>query len=312
MDQAHALRKLVREQAEAQFVSSGPRVITITSGKGGVGKTNFAANLAIHLGRRGSRVVILDADFGLANIEVLFGILPVYCLADVLSGEKFIDEVLTDGPCGVKFVSAGSGFKELANVGERQMTHLLENLSRLDKLADIIIIDTSAGISRTVVKFVMAADETILITTPEPTSITDAYALVKMVREESKLSGNMAEIKIVVNRTEEKNEGTEVYTRLRKVAERFLNLNLDYLGSLPQDTQLVKAVKKQQPVTLYAEDSPYSKAMVTVAEKLLIVPGRNSSVDSSAEIEISDKFQKPSERQGFRGFVKKFTGIFRS
>ena len=325
MDQAYTLRQLVKEQtANRRTYANAPRVITVTSGKGGVGKTNFSANLAICLSRRGLRVVILDADFGLANIEVLFGVLPSYSLAHILSGEKFIEEVLTDGPCGIKFVSAGSGFKELANIKEWQMAYLLENLSRLDELADVIIIDTGAGISESIVKFVMASDETVLVTTPEPTSITDAYALIKTVREESKLSGSMAEIKIVVNRIDEKNEGVDVFTRLYRVAERFLGLKLDYIGSMPYDPQLVKAVKKQQPVLLYAEGSPYSRAITVVAEKLMEipadvfwdppaekpagVPGENLRSDTPGK---SREPEKTTERQGIRGFMKKFTGIFK-
>lgn len=256
MDQADRLRqiidglKLKQAAAQATLLSSvrkkTSKVITVTSGKGGVGKTNVTINLAIALSELGLRVVILDADFGLANIDVLFGIIPQYTLVDVIHNRKNILEVLADGPKNIKFISGGSGVEELVKLEKSQLERFIENIALLDKLADVIIIDTGAGLSDNVMSFVMAADEVLLVTTPEPTSITDAYALIKMVahRDKDKL------IKVIVNRAESQNEANDILNKLSMVANKFLNINLNSLGFILQDDSVIKAVKLQQPFAL--------------------------------------------------------------
>lgn len=296
MDQANSLRKLINNsydyEKQSRFGSVSSRVITVTSGKGGVGKSNFSANLAITFAKMGKRVVIVDADFGLANIEVIFGILPTYSLVNVLRGEKGIHEVLTNGPCGIKFISGGSGLRELANVSDRQLSYFLDQFAYLDQISDIIIIDTGAGISKTVVNFIKASDETIFITTPEPTSITDAYALIKTVCE---YDGGSPAFKIVVNRVDDEEEGNEVFSKINRVAYKFLNIKIENLGSIPYDRDLVRAVKNQQPAIISYPNSMFSKSIENIGYKLMNI---NYSVD------IGNK--------GLKGFVKRLANIFNS
>ena len=245
MDQANNLRNLINQVEKGESVIDlSSRVITVTSGKGGVGKTNFSLNLAIQFSKLNKKVIIIDADFGLANIEVLFGIIPRYSLADVLKGKRDIEEVLTDGPMGIRFISGGSGLRELSNITERQMNYFINNFSYLDAISDIIIIDTGAGISKSVINFIKASGETIIVTTPEPTSVTDAYALIKTIKEESV---KMPDFKIVVNRVDDDEEGLEIFNKINRAATRFLGVSLENLGYIPYDKYLVKVVKNQQP-----------------------------------------------------------------
>lgn len=268
MDQAEKLRDMFQSRSgnviKQQSLSS--RVITVTSGKGGVGKTNFTVSLAVYFRRRGKRVVIMDADFGLANIELLFGIVPRYSLADVLLGDKTMEDVISDGPLDIKFISGGSGLKELANITEKQMGYLINNFEYLDSISDIILIDTGAGISKSVINFVKASNETIIVTTPEPTSITDAYALIKTINEEK---AGIPSFKIVVNRVDNSQEGNEIFEKLSGVSKRFLGVGLEYLGSIPYDNNLVKAVKQQRPVAMSFPNTPFSKSLESFSAKLL-------------------------------------------
>ena len=268
MDQAESLRSMVqiRNSGLIKQQNLASRVITVTSGKGGVGKTNFTVSLAIYLQRQNKRVAILDADFGLANIELLFGVIPKYSLADVLLGGKMIEEVITEGPSGIKFISGGSGLKDLANISERQMAYLIDNFEYLDSISDIILVDTGAGISKSVINFVKASNETVIVTTPEPTSITDAYALIKTIREEE---SDIPEFKIVVNKVDNIKEGIEIYDKLQKVSAKFLDIKLDYLGSIPYDNNLVKAVKQQRPAAVSFPNSPFSKSLEAMSAKIL-------------------------------------------
>lgn len=293
MDQANNLRnsvkKLNHEYKKAEISS---RVITVTSGKGGVGKTNFSLNLAILFSKLNKRVIIIDADFGLANIEVLFGILPKYSLADVLKGNATLREVLTDGPMGIKFISGGSGLKELSNITEKQLNYFIDNFSYLDTISDIIIVDTGAGISKSVVNFIRASDETIIVTTPEPTSVTDAYALIKTIKEENRGS-NIPDFKVVVNRVDDDVEGLELYNKISRASSKFLGIHLQNLGYIPYDRFLVKAVKHQQPATICFPNCEFTKAVENIRNKLMDIP-----------------VKKASEKEGIRGFMKRLANIF--
>lgn len=292
MDQANNLRNLISKSSanNKQYKELSARVITVTSGKGGVGKTNFSVNLAIELSKMGKRVVIIDADFGLANIEVLFGVMPRYNLADVLKGFKEIREVLTDGPMGIKFISGGSGLKDLNNISERQMFYVIDNFTYLDSIFDVIIIDTGAGISKSVVNFVKASDETVIITTPEPTSITDAYALIKTIRDEK---GNMPVFKIVVNRVDDNEEGFEIFSKINKASSKFLNIPLENLGYIPYDKFLVKAVKNQEPATICFPNCEFTKAIEAISYRLM-----------------KNEFEYKRKSGGIKGFVKRLANIF--
>ena len=274
-DQAERLREIIDKIKIKQannnvdyldgFRKRNARVITVTSGKGGVGKTNITINLGIAFAEMGLRVIILDADFGLANIDVLFGIIPKYTLLDVISNQKNVLEVLCDGPNRVKFISGGSGVEELVKLDKNQIQRFVNNISLLDKLADIIIIDTGAGLSERVMSFVMAADEVLLVTTPEPTSITDAYALIKMVsiRDKNK------EIKVIVNRAENNSEARDILNKLSLVAERFLSLKLSPLGYVLNDEAVIKAVKSQQPFILSYPKSQAAKQIKDISKALV-------------------------------------------
>lgn len=285
MDQAEQLRLLVKEQG---YHKSLARVITVTSGKGGVGKSSISVNLGIQLKKLGKNVIILDADFGLANIEVMLGIRPKYSLVDLLYNNKTLDQIITSGPEGIGFISGGSGIKELANLTREQITFLTSKLYELDKLADIIIIDTGAGISDSVLEFVIASSEVILVTTPEPTSITDAYALLKTLSKKEEFSVKDTTIKVITNRTETYNEGIDLYNKLSIVVSKFLKLDLELLGIVPQDSNLFKAIISQTPVTIKYPSSSSSKALLEIANTI----GKEEQAVLRPQKGISELFSK--------------------
>ena len=293
-DQANNLRNLMlnrKNMDEAPIAKSSARVITVSSGKGGVGKSNFSVNLAIQLIKRGKRCVIIDADFGLANIEVLLGVMPKYSFANVISGEKPIIETVTEGPGGIKFISGGSGFTQLANISDRQISYLIENIAHLDDISDIILIDTGAGISKQVVDFITASNEAVIVTTPEPTSITDAYAIIKKIKE---MGNIMPKFNIIVNRAESKKEGDEIFGKLERVCAKFLGIEVNNLGYLPYDQYLVKAVKAQQPVSIMYPNAPVVKNIERISE--YIIDSHNKA---------------PMAEDGLKGFVKRLLVAFR-
>lgn len=265
MDQAEQLRKLVKKNSQPRSIA---RVITVTSGKGGVGKSSLSVNLAIQLSRMGKKVVIFDADFGLANIEIMLGIRPQYNLADLMFRGKNLQDIITEGPDKIGFISGGSGIQELTRLSRDQIIYLTQKLFQLDKLADIIIIDTGAGIADSVLEFVAASSEVILVATPEPTSITDAYALLKTLNKKSEFSVENTNICMLANRIVSEEEGKELYEKLRVVSDKFLQIPLTYLGGIPQDSNVSKAVIQQKPVTHLYPNSDASKAIVRIAEKL--------------------------------------------
>ncbi len=295
IDQANKLRSIVKTRSELEALSfekkeMNARIITITSGKGGVGKTNFALNLAIELRKQQKRVTIIDADFGLANIEVLCGVIPRYNFGDVLNRNTTIKDALTNGPMDVKFISGGSGLGELANLSDEEQAVILNHLDVLDDVSDIILIDTGAGISKTVINFIKASNEAIIITTPEPTSITDAYAIIKTIKESK---NNIPEFKIVVNRVDDYKEGLEIFEKLNKVSERFLDISLTHLGSIPYDNQLIKAVKRQQPVNIAFPNCEVAKAIENISLRVLNMNAK--SVKSE---------------DGMKSFIRRLTNIF--
>lgn len=292
-DQAEKLRMMVgmnsgAASAETQMPEKRARIITVTSGKGGVGKTSVTVNLAIALSRLGLRVAILDVDFGLANIDLLLGITPKYTLLDLIREEKSIFEVLTDGPNNIKFLSGGSGVEELISLDRKKLRKFLSNIALLDRLYDIILIDTGAGLSQNVMSFIMAADEIILVTTPEPTSITDAYALVKMVsrRDRRKI------IRVLVNKAETAREAENIAKKLMVVSEKFLSLKLNKLGYILYDDTIVKSIKQQKPVCLSYPRSQAARSIFELAD-ILVNNDRNMA-----------------EIQGAKGFMQKVLSFF--
>lgn len=265
MDQAEQLRKLVKKQERQQTAA---RVITVTSGKGGVGKTSIAVNLALQIQRLGKRVVILDADFGLANIEVMLGIRPQYNLADLMFRGKALPEIITRGPEDIGFISGGSGIQELARMTKEQVMYLTQKLVELDAMADVILVDTGAGIADNVLEFVTASSEVVLVATPEPTSITDAYALLKALNRRAGFSREHTSIKMISNRVGSEAEGKNLYEKMSIVVDKFLNIQPEFLGIIPQDDAISKAVMVQKPITIAYPNAPAAKAMQAIAAQL--------------------------------------------
>ena len=267
MDQAEALRNVVK--LKKQENKPNARVITITSGKGGVGKSNVAVNLAVWMKKCGKRVIIFDADFGLANVEVMLGAAPRYNLSDVLYHGKRISDVITEGPMGIGFISAGSGIAGLNNLSLDQLETMVRSFAELDGLADIILIDAGAGISDQVLRMILASREVLLITTPDPSSLTDSYSLLKALYTNPAFERKETKISVLANRVLSEEEGRSVYEKLNSVVFQFLQGSVFYAGMIPQDTALEKAVRQQQPVSLYLPFSRSAKAFERAALGLL-------------------------------------------
>lgn len=267
MDQAEGLRNIIKKQ-ELESERKNARVITVTSGKGGVGKTSVSVNLAIHLQRQGKKVVVLDADFGLANIEIMLGIRPKYNLADLMFHGKSITDIITYGPENIGFISGGSGINEMANLTRDQVFQLIQKMYELDQQADVIIVDTGAGIGESVLEFLAASEEVLLVVTPEPTSITDAYALLKALNRSSSYKPEKTVVKMVANQVKNNKEAEELFDKLGVVVNKFLNIDIEYLGAVPFDSNMQKAVMRQEPLSMTISDSAAVKAVERIANRL--------------------------------------------
>jgi flagellar biosynthesis protein FlhG len=240
------------------------RVIAITSGKGGVGKTNIATNLAFHLSQMNRKTLVLDADMGLANIDVILGIAPKHNLYHVLRGEKTLQDVIVDGPGGMKILPATSGIQEMADLSRGEKLALLDELDGLGTELDFMLIDTAAGIAGNVIYFNVAAREIIVVVSPEPTSITDAYALIKI------LYSNYGEKRfmLLVNMVRNSNEAREVFLKVSNATSHFLNLSIEYLGYVFDDAKVTEAVRRQKALAEIYPDSRASKCLQSIARKL--------------------------------------------
>jgi len=240
------------------------RTIAVASGKGGVGKTNIAANLAIGLRRQNKKVLVLDADLGLSNIDVILNIATHYNIKDLFSGEKRLKDLIAEGPEGIKILPASSGIQELTELDEFQRLRLLEEFEAYDEDIDYLLIDTSSGISSNVGFFCMAAQEIIIVTTAEPTAMTDAYALIKVLftKYQEKY------FKILVNNVQDEKEGREVYKRLSKAAERFLSISLDYIGYVPRDQNVQNAVRQQRALLEAYPNSEAARCILQISKNL--------------------------------------------
>ena len=289
-DQANKLREIVNKvnndniKTSIETLKTRAKVITITSGKGGVGKTNITINLAVALSKLGYRVVVIDADLGLANVDVALGTMPKYSLVDVIKNGKNVLDVLCTGPNKVKFISGGSGVEELTRLTQVELENFVRNIALLDKIADVILIDTGAGIAENVIRFVMAADDVVVITTPEPTATTDAYALIKAIGVRNKNKS----IRLIINKTETAIEAQTVMQKLNNVSGKFLEVKLQFLGYITNDVFVSKAVKQQKPfITLYPE-CVASKNLSEIAKKIM----KNSA--------------KTTKESGIKGFFNRF------
>src|SRR5919108_2191850 len=279
MDQALTLRRLADDVRQHERQSQWPvqpghahtdvKVLSFTSGKGGVGKTHIVVNLAYALQSLGARVMLLDADLGLANVDVLLGLAPRFTIQDVLEGHKALDDVLVTGPAGMLILPATSGVPELADLNEVQRLQLLTVLENLEKDIDFLLIDTGAGISANVMYFNMAAQEIIVVVTPEPTSITDAYALMKV------LATKYAEknFKVVMNAVTSAAEAKEAFRRLSMVAQRFLNISIDYLGFVMYDDAFSQAVRQQRALLELYPSCAAARCFRSLAQRVSETPG---------------------------------------
>jgi len=248
-----------------EFSRQAPvRVIAVTGGKGGVGKTNVSANLGVALAMSGERVLLMDADLGLANVDVLLGLQPGVNLSHVIRGDCALDDILIEGPQGLRVIPASSGVKRMAELSHAEHAGLIRAFSDLSFAPEILLIDTAAGISDSVVTFARAAHEVLVVVCDEPASITDAYAMIKILHREY----GVDRFRVLANMVHSAQEGSDLYRKLAKVTDRFLDVNLDYVGAVPYDDFLRKAVQKQRAVV---EAYPRSKAALSfgkIAQKV--------------------------------------------
>ena len=240
------------------------RVIAVTSGKGGVGKTNISVNLAASLSLAGQRVMLMDADLGLANVDVLLGLEPHFDLQHVISGEKSLDEIIVQGPLGIHVVPASSGVEKMAELTSVEHASLIAAFSELKQPIDVLIVDTAAGIADGVVSFAKACQEVIVVVCDEPTSLTDAYALIKVLS----MRHGIKQFQILANMVKDESQGLNLYEKLLNTTDRFLEVGLKYLGSVPFDEQLRQSVRAQKPVIEAYPRSPAAKALVRIGEKI--------------------------------------------
>jgi len=266
IDQAQNLRRCIEEynRKKQSRERKRIRVLCVTSGKGGVGKTNFSVNLAIALTEIGNNVIVLDADLGLANVDVIIGVIPRLTLYDVIFSDKKLEDIIINGPGGIRILPGGSGIESLSNLNDVQRRGLSEKLGQI-KDADIMIIDTGAGMSKNVLGFIAVADEVIIITTPEPTAITDAYSLTKVALKyipKSKLN-------VVVNRALNEKQADITFQRLSGVVRSFLKKDMNYLGYVIDDNKVTKAVMEQVPFKVQYPDCFASKCIDNIASKVM-------------------------------------------
>jgi len=287
------LQDEVIDTTKTEVKSKSARIITITSGKGGVGKSNIAVNMSIALSNMGLKVALIDGDLGLANVDVLLGITPEFSMADILHSNKSIMEALCEGPGGIKFLSGGSGIEELAKLNKDQLEKFITNIGILDSYFDIIVVDTGAGISDNVISFVMASDEVIIVTTPDPTAIMDAYALIKVISARNKDK----DVKIIVNRAENISEANNVLNKLVLVSDKFLQMKISPLGFVLYDESVVKAVKSQVP---FLNSSPNSIASKNIRDIT------NNLINSSGYVEGGIR------SSGIKSFINRVYNFFKS
>lgn len=285
-DQAQRLREEVRSHPPNP--NNTTKVIAVTSGKGGVGKSNFSLNFAIGVAELGKKVVILDADFGLANLDILMGVSPKYNLYEMVEQRLSVWEIIEHGPGGIEYIAGYSDFSKLSMIDEFKMNYLFEQLKRLDGYADYVLIDTGAGLTREALQFLLAADEIFLVMTPEPTSITDGYTIIKMLHAKNPY----IRAKLIVNRATSIQEGKSTAERIYTVAKRFLNVDITCIGYICEDQNMSKSVKMQEPLLLAF---PKTTAAVNIRE-------------------IARKYVHPDrveESNGMRGFLQKMLNLIK-
>jgi flagellar biosynthesis protein FlhG len=255
-------------RSEGLSENAAPMVIAITSGKGGVGKTNIVANLGYSLSRAGKRVLILDADFGLGNLDVLLGLAPKFNLSHAVAGLKKVSEITVEGPGGMTILPASSGIEEMTKLSVSQRMQLLGELDELLSGKDVLLIDTAAGISANVMYFNAAAQEIIVVVSPEPTSLTDAYALMKIMS----MRYGKRRFNLLVNMAVDEEEGLDIYRQLKSVSDRFLEIDIRYLGHILRDDNVTKCVRKQKVISQHLPSSLASQCFVTLSRRVCEFP----------------------------------------
>jgi flagellar biosynthesis protein FlhG len=278
------LRQIVKniKNQRARAPGEGARVVCVTSGKGGVGKTSFTVNLAISLVKKGLRVLVVDADFGLANVDVVMGVTPPYNLAHVISREVEIKDAVFEGPGGVNIISGGSGVFELLNLSEDQINILVDKLRQIDDIADIVLFDTGAGAGPNVIRLVEAAEEVVIITSPEPTAIMDAYALLKTMQR----IGSEAKVRLVVCRAENIAEAEDTMAKFAAVVRLYLHVEMEELGYVLADPNVPRSVRLQMPFMLSFPKTQAARDIDAITWKFMNVQPEGAS-------------------KGFRGFLSK-------
>ncbi|MCL2211645.1 MAG: MinD/ParA family protein [Treponema sp.] len=299
-DQAEKLREIMKRKNSNAPKNSGStkaakpadkaRIITVTSGKGGVGKTNLSVNMALGFARLGKKVIVLDADLGLANVNVMLNMIPKYNLYHVIKKQKTMREILVETEYGISIVAGASGFSQIANMGEEDRRDFIAELDSLSN-ADIVIIDTSAGVSSNVLDFIAAADDAVIITTPEPTAITDAYGIIKIIATEYDAL-NMG-LKLVVNRAKGVAQAKGVADRMINIAGQFLNLKVDYLGFIYDDSIVQQAVLRQKPFMVVDPKCKASNCVQHIVERM----DRNKPIETAGFGAILKRFFKPSQQE---------------
>ncbi|MET3288511.1 MinD/ParA family protein [Brevibacillus fluminis] len=288
-DQAAQLRERLQKSQEGKPT----RLITVTSGKGGVGKSNFTLNFALGLLESGQKTVVFDADLGFANLDVLMGISSKKHLLQLLEPQTTVWDILEKGPGGLEFIAGGTGFSQMMKVDDGKLDTMFRQLENLQGYADILLFDTGAGVSNESMRFILAADEVLLVTTPEPTSITDAYALIKMIHSQNPKTA----IRLVINRVSSNQEGKQTADKLAMVAKRFLDMELSTLGYVPDDAIVSKSVKQQKPFFLTYPQSPAAKGIRDLVSAYTRGVGAVSSIETGAG--------------GLKGFFAKMRNMIR-
>ena len=285
LDQAESLRRLVQGEI-LKDDNRNTRIITITSGKGGVGKSNFVVNLGIKLVKKGKKVLIFDADIGMGNDDVLMGIYPKNNVLDLINGKVSIEEVIIDGPEGIKLLPGGSGLNNIEDIEQNQRNLFLRKIETLEGF-DYILIDTGAGISRSVLAFISCSDEVILITTPEPTSLTDGYSLLKAINH-FKIKDKAS---IVVNKALDREEGEKTFFKFKSAVNKFLDLDVKFLGYIYEDKKLTMAVRNQIPFVIGYPNCDASRCIENISNNIL-------------------NYKKDKLNIGAKGLFKKLFNIF--
>ncbi|WP_017727330.1 MinD/ParA family protein [Halalkalibacterium ligniniphilum] len=266
-DQAESLRRIMNESSQTEA-----KVIAVVSGKGGVGKSNVSLNFAIALAKRGKRVAVIDLDIGMANLDILMGLQPSYHIVDMIERELTIWDIAEAGPEGIYYIAGGSGLSTLVKLNEEKIQRFLQQLESAAKSFDYIFLDMGAGATAESLQFILAAHEVFVVTTPEPTSITDAYAMVKYIHQQ----GEDSTLSLLVNRADSKQEGERTAANFQRVVNHFLAKEMRLLGYLPQDHEVIRAVKAQTPFLLF---NPKAKSSVAIEDIAAAYLGLDKSLE---------------------------------